>query len=300
MTLVELLVVIGIIAVLIGLLLPTVQKVRSAAAGASCRSNLKQIALATHVYHDVNGVLPVDSCNAYGPQSHSWSWLARILPFVEQDNLYRDGNIPANTLFQSRTAVASRVKLFLCPSDTAYDAGPRTDAADLGVYDGPEFPPPINAGQTNYKGVSGSNWAWGDARWRNPGTNGSSDGLTYGDGLFYRSDYLSPKKLIAITDGTSNTFMVGEDVPVKNNWCSWPYANNAVGTCAIGPNAKQLNGTEYAPNDWYNVYSFRSRHPGGLFFAFADGSIHFITDVIDLQVYRAAATIRGGEVVTLP
>ncbi|WP_162667875.1 DUF1559 domain-containing protein [Gemmata massiliana] len=292
--------VIGIIAILIGLILPAVQKVRSAAARTNCQSNLKQIALATHAYHDTNGILPVNSCVAYGPQSRSWSWLARILLFLEQDSLYREGNIPTNTLFQSRETVGARVKLFLCPSDDALNAGPRSDAADLGVYDGPQFPPPIGAGQTNYKGVSGANWAWGDDRWRNPGTNGSSDGLTRGDGLFYRSDYLSPKKLISITDGASNTFMVGEDIPVKNNWCSWPYANNAVGTCAIGPNARRPDGTEYSPNDWYNVYSFRSRHSGGLYFAFADGSAHFVDDSIDLQIYRAMSTIRGGEAVSLP
>src|SRR5581483_9169838 len=88
-TLIELLVVIAIIAVLIGLLLPAVQKVREAASCAYCRSNLRQLALATHSYHDVHSSFPVNSLYAYGPQSRSWSWLARILPYVEQDNLYR-------------------------------------------------------------------------------------------------------------------------------------------------------------------------------------------------------------------
>ena len=77
---------------------------------------------------------------------------------------------------------------------TALSVGPRTDAADLGDWaGGPVYQPFIPAGQTNYKGVSGANWAWGDPQWHNPGTNGSSDGLTYGDGLFYRGDYLTPK-----------------------------------------------------------------------------------------------------------
>jgi prepilin-type N-terminal cleavage/methylation domain-containing protein/prepilin-type processing-associated H-X9-DG protein len=299
-TLLELLVVIAIIAVLIGLLLPAVQKVREAAARMSCRSNLRQIALATHAYHDAHGSLPVNSLTAYGPQTRSWSWLARLLPHIEQDNLHRQGNIPNNTLHQSQDVVAAYVKVFLCPSDTAISAGPRPDAADLGVYDGPLFPPPIAAGQTNYKGVSGANWAWGDPQWHNRGTNGSWDGVTQGDGLFYRSDYLSSKRLISITDGTSNTFMVGEDIPQKNHWCSWPYANNAVGTCAIAPNVKRPDGKEYSPNDWFNVYSFRSRHPGGLQFAYADGSVHFISDGIDLSVYRAMATIQGGETLRAP
>jgi prepilin-type processing-associated H-X9-DG protein len=106
--------------------------------------------------------------------------------------------------------------------------------------------------------------------------------------------------LTDITDGTSNTFMIGEDVPSKNRWCSWPYANNAVGTCAIAPNARRPGGGEYDPGDWQNVYSFRSRHSGGLQFAYADGSVHFVSNSIDLSVYRAMATIRGGEVVSAP
>jgi prepilin-type N-terminal cleavage/methylation domain-containing protein/prepilin-type processing-associated H-X9-DG protein len=299
-TLVELLVVIAIIAVLLGLLVPAVMKVREAVNRMSCLSNLKQLALAIHSYHDAEGKFPVDSLpgvdGPYGPQTRAWSWMARMLPYVEQGNLYRQAHIPNNTLYQSRQEVAATLKLFLCPSDTAFGEGPRTDAADLGIWN----PPFIVAGQTNYKGVSGANWAWGDARWHNPGTNGQANGLFSGDGIFYRSDFLAPKRLTDITDGTGSTFMIGEDIPAKNHWCSWPYANNAVGTCAIAPNAKRSDGTEYDPWDWGNVYSFRSRHPGGLQFAFADGSARFISDSIDLKVYRALATTSGGEVVSAP
>jgi prepilin-type processing-associated H-X9-DG protein len=86
----------------------------------------------------------------------------------------------------------------------------------------------------------------------------------------------------------------------KNTHCAWPYANAAVGTCAIAPNARQLDGTEFAPTDYANVFSFRSRHPGGLNFAHADGSVRFLSDAITLAVYRALATIQGGEVVPPP
>ena len=90
------------------------------------------------------------------------------------------------------------------------------------------------------------------------------------------------------------------DLPAKNHWCSWPYANNATGTCAIPPNVLKPDGTEYSPANWQNVYSFRSNHPGGLQFAFADGSVHFIQNEIDLGTYRAMATINGGETASAP
>jgi prepilin-type N-terminal cleavage/methylation domain-containing protein len=294
-TLIELLVVIAIIAILIGLLVPAVQKVRAAAARIQCSNNLHQIALATHAYHDAQGAFPVNSYpgpwGPGGPDTKAWSWLARLLPFVEQDNLYRQANIPNNTLRQSSAQIATQVKTFLCPADPSSGNGPRTDAADLSG---------LAVGQTNYKGVSGANWDWGEARWHNMGTNGSPDGLVHGDGMFYRYDWVNPRRMASVTDGTSNTFMVGEDLPDRNQWCSWPYANNAVGTCAIAPNARRLNGKDYDRGDWGDVYAFRSRHTGGLNFACVDGSVHFVSDSIDLSVYRALATIQGGEAVSLP
>jgi prepilin-type N-terminal cleavage/methylation domain-containing protein/prepilin-type processing-associated H-X9-DG protein len=303
-TLLELLVVLAIIGVLAALLLVAVQRVREAASRLQCTNNLEQLALAVHAYHDTQGALPVDSLagfeGPFGPRTQAWSWLARILPYLEQENLYRQANIPNNTLLESQDQVATTIEVFLCPSDGAALLGPRRDAADLGFYEGPIFPPAILVGQTNYKGVSGANWDWGEPRWHNIGTNGSWDGLTYGDGIFYRSDFLTPKSLTSITDGTSQTFMIGEDIPAMNHWCSWPYANNAVGTCAIPPNVKQPDGAPYPPADWFDVYSFRSRHPNGLQFAYADGSVHFVSDSIDLATYRAMATIRGGEVVPEP
>src|SRR5262249_23672263 len=136
------------------------------------------------------------------------------------------------------------------------------------------------------------NWQWG--MFRNPGTNGSSDGLHNGDGIFFRTDFNFKIKVTDITDGTSNQFLIGEDIPDLNRWCSWAHANHANGTCAIPPNFS--NYSERNPWDWGNSYSFRSRHPGGLQFALADGSVRFVRDTIPLLTYRAMCTIRGGEV----
>jgi prepilin-type N-terminal cleavage/methylation domain-containing protein/prepilin-type processing-associated H-X9-DG protein len=298
-TLIELLVVIAIIAILIGLLLPAVQKIREAANRMKCTNNLKQLGLAVHNYHDVNGRLPYDmspesgQSATWGMGGTNWSWLALSLPFVEQDNLYRLAGIPTNTLTQAAAAatpspIATQIPTFLCPSDNSRAA--RTDAADLS---GP-------IGQTNYKGVSGTNWGWGDSRWNPlPGPNNTTNGLATGDGMFFRGDGAKVIALASVTDGLSNTFMVGEDIPERNQWCSWPYSNNAVGTCAIYPNSMNTANGFFAKSDWPNTYSFRSKHSQGVNFALGDGSVRFIRNSIDINAYRAAATIAGGETLQL-
>jgi prepilin-type processing-associated H-X9-DG protein len=114
-------------------------------------------------------------------------------------------------------------------------------------------------------------------------------------------------KLSDITDGLSNTFMIGEDIPLLNCWCAWPYANTAVSTCNFPPNINldQKFGTctaaaVSADAAWANTFGFRSRHPGGLQFAYADGSVHFIQESIDMPTYRAMATIQGRETLEAP
>ena len=157
-------------------------------------------------------------------------------------------------------------------------------------------------GQTNYKGVSGANWGADGSQkkdsigtlWANPGTNGSADGLNNGDGLMWRTDYLRPMQDADVRDGLSNTFLLGEDLPEKNLWCSWPYANNAYGTCAIPPNY-----TYRDPNWWPNTHSFRSAHPTGLNFALADGSVRFFSQYIALATYRAGHLRGRGDRVRL-
>ena len=123
--------------------------------------------------------------------------------------------------------------------------------------------------------------------------------------MFYRSDVREGKRPLAIiTDGTSNTLMIGEDIAYLNVHSGWAYSNHATGTCAIPLNVGvpigNPAGIDSTPANWPNVYSFRSRHPGGAQFALADGSVRFIPETIELQVYRDAASVNGGEAIVLP
>ena len=149
--------------------------------------------------------------------------------------------------------------------------------------------------------MSGANWGADGSQelddigtlFPNPGTNGSDDGLDDGDGILWRCDYMARLCEANVTDGLSHTLLIGEDLPEYNLWCSWPYSNNAYGTCAIPPNY-----TFQDPHWWPNTQSFRSAHPAGLNFAMADGSVQFVSQDIDMATYRALATRAGGEVVS--
>jgi prepilin-type N-terminal cleavage/methylation domain-containing protein/prepilin-type processing-associated H-X9-DG protein len=299
-TLIELLVVIAIIAILIALLVPAVQKVRESAARVQCQNNLRQVAIGIHSFHDVKKTLPRNSNPnwvGYGNSDRSWSWLAAVLPFIEQEPLFKAIGSPnpltanLNVAFDAvPAAYATQVSLYLCPSDSS-SAAPRTDRANTSLA----------CGMTNYRGVSGSNWAWGT--YIVAGPSGNTNGLDAGDGLFFRSDGGSGGlgatrvTIQGIGDGSSNTFMVGEDIPECNTHCGWPNSNYANGTCAIPLNFQNVVANA---GDWPHRYSFRSRHSGGANFAFGDARVVFIQDSIDINLYRALATRAGLEAASAP
>jgi len=292
-TLIELLVVIAIIAILIGLLLPAVQKVREAAARMSCQNNLKQLGIAVHSYHDANNRFPPNGddirrsgCCYTSGYTH-WSWIARSLPYLEQDNRYNQLGISTNTPLSSVLGFLGNpvIKTLRCPSDDTDDV--RTNVANM---------PATGIGSTSYKGVSGSNWAWGSWTYNDPLVG--NNGLDAANGIFWRSDYIRPLKMVHISDGTSNTLMIGEDIGKLNIHNGWPYSNTSNGTCCIPLNNGLVNGQpgHNNPGDWPNVYSFRSRHTNGGNFCLADGSVRFVSQTVDLTTYRGLCTHASGEV----
>jgi prepilin-type N-terminal cleavage/methylation domain-containing protein/prepilin-type processing-associated H-X9-DG protein len=294
-TLIELLVVMAIIAVLVGLLLPAVQKVRGAAARMACSNNLHQLGLAVHHYAEANGnrlprSAPPTTTDFTGASPDPWSWIAHLLPYIEQENLYRAGGIAQGAPLVGNATAATEIKSLQCPADES-SVGFSTNRANVGG---------LPLGLTNYKGVEGSNWAWGS--YPNPDPlGGSSNGLDAGNGIFWRRDAAVKLTFLSIKDGTSNTFMIGEDIPDRNIHCDWPHFNHATGTCAIPLNQENpATGQPYSAGDWPNVYSFRSNHTNGANFCLADGSVQFITNDINLGLYRGLATRKGREPFSVP
>ena len=309
-TLIELLVVIAIISVLIGLLLPAVQKVREAAARTQCLNNLKQIGLALHNYHDANGRLPPgftstttgpwpggsnDPTPEVGP---GWSLFAHMLPQIEQDNLHRTIDFtrpisdPANA-----AARQTIVKGYVCPSDDA----PRViDVTDSGN-------PPADANtpvKMTDASVCSSAGVLGDGAYEQ----------TPFTGVFHRN---SRVKLTDIPDGTSNPVGVGERTSrfTTNSWVGvvpgqeTVYARTAQEYDPARPSLRarpaitavlvHVRITSGAPNAFGNSPgSFASSHTGGAQFLNMDGSCRFISSSVSKPTYRAYVTRNGGEVVT--
>lgn len=272
-TLVELLVVIAIIGVLVALLLPAVQSARESARRMSCASNLRQIGLAMQNYHDTNQGFPIGTTNPNGlvttvVNSH-WTWPSRILPFIEQSGLYQqlnvgNGSVPAaGSTTQLGQLVMTPIKSFMCPSDPG---NPKNFNNFLNGY--PKLNYPASKPMVMWR-------SW-----------------EQDSGLANRST-----RMVDVTDGTSNTFLVGERAVAKLNtfismggiWSTQVGSNNAYTFDANPPNqsypstALTAAGTCcVSANDPNNIRgSATSMHPSGLQFCFVDGSVHFISNNID-------------------
>ena len=290
-TLVELLVTIAIIGVLLALIVPAVQGAREAARRAQCRNHLKQIGLALHNYHDSNGVFPIShGIGLYNDTNRGAGWMPRLLPHLDQAALFSKVRWCEPLVDPDNDVVARTVvRVFLCPSDSHGNGvmpNRRNSTAPRAV--------------TNYKACLGSNWEWGPfaPSTSSGGRNANqTNGLELCNGFLCRGGDLPPltTRMPDIADGTSHTFAVGEAVP-EWTWHTWWYGFNAsTATCAVRLNHWQKPETALA--DWFENYSFASRHAGGGHFLMVDGSVRFVSENVSHEVYRDAATIQGSELV---
>lgn len=298
-TLIELLVVIAIIAILVALLLPAVQQAREAARRNSCKNNLKQIGVALHNYHDTHGIFPINWLTDFDPNNNTpeISWVALTLPYVEQSALYDTINFNTD-LSDANNDAASKTVLpaFLCPSDATNNRGTLGNRSNSGG----------TRAVLNYKTVAGSNWGWGD---HNHGCtsckrngNGQTNGLDAGNGFMCRDagnrDSAPVTQMRDITDGTSNTVVVGECLPFACNHSWWWWPNATTATSGVPLNYYYPPG-KYPDTDWPRNYSFASEHSGGGQFLMGDGAVRFVNENVDINVYRGLATISGGETTSL-
>jgi len=300
-TLIELLVVIAIIAILIGLLLPAVQKVREAAARMKCSNHLKQWAIAMHSYHDVNGQFPLGSRN--NPRQ---TWVMYLWAYVEQNPLAQKADYtkhfyvaPFTIDFTMNGLCGAKVPIYYCPSDNG--------TAEQ------------NTGQ--YQRIRGNYVVnWGNALYDDTRTNSQATAVGQNFGPFNHTGGNRSKpgvvRMASITDGTSNTLMLSEVLMAKvssdNDWRGDIHNDDGVFRfhTVTTPNSSSpdlISSTTFSRADSAPLLpaalgtprraAARSRHTGGVNAALADGSVRFFSNSTALTTWAAMGSMAGGEVV---
>ncbi len=317
-TLIELLVVIAIIAILIGLLLPAVQKVREAAARSQCTNNLKQIGLALHGYHDVNNKMPV-GCepdkNSSGAVTNSWgsSWKVYILPYIEQGNIFAQWQFTGSSGYSNAGNLQYidrvTIKTYRCPSTILPDFYANSyNAGKFEMY-------------TSYTGVSGS--------FTDSSISAGGAGIVSGGGMLYPNSKVT---MVGVTDGLSNTMLVAEQSDHLRDANNQPITGSFGAITSQGPHGWTMgaNGDNREPpsyqpggdNREFNCTTTRfminqrgltnscstgtcdntgsnipysSSHTGGIIALLGDGSVRFLSSSTPLLTLQYLSTRSGGE-----
>ncbi|WP_339727852.1 DUF1559 domain-containing protein [uncultured Gimesia sp.] len=305
-TLIELLVVIAIIAILIALLLPAVQQAREAARRSTCKNSLKQIGLALHNYHETHRVYPpgyiargVNAADASSPgeTGTGFSWGTMLLAFMDQAPLYNKLNLNLDASVSPNIELGDEaIPIFRCPSDTNQGVFTVTDGSNTYMLS-----------SANYVGIYGY------------GSLTMSPGAPAIKGILFRNSNI---KIRDITDGSSNTIVVGERshqhqfvgaatvVQADSTWYAaipnitrpsgmMSMADEGSATLILG-HVGQPGGMmpmEHPPNTTNHIANFSSKHVGGAHFLLGDGAVRFLSENINYETFRDLGTISDGNVI---